>query len=275
MRRVAPVLALVLAVPAALPATAHAVRPPKLGNWEGTGSRGVAISFRLGRSGGRVDVLGGLTVSLPTSPVLCQAGPMTAAAVHYRQVGYGGPGSPPIPIFHYKPRQISLDVNDPGSFTVFTGRLRDRHTMVVHLHGVDQQPKHCGWPKRLRWIVHPRRRVPVKTGSWSGTISGADGIGGDVAVHVTSGGHVVDSFHARVDCPDRPDTGADSPNAEEFIHADGSFVGPLGRQVINGQRLTWHGRFAADTLTGTLSTVNSCTDNQSPLHVTFVAHPAD
>src|SRR3954453_12557335 len=112
MRRVAPILALVLAAPApaALPATAYAVHPPKLGNWEGTGSRGIGISFRLGHSGGVITVLGGMTVSLPTSPVLCPAGPTTAAAVHYGRVSYGGPGSPPIPIFHYKPRQISLDV---------------------------------------------------------------------------------------------------------------------------------------------------------------------
>ena len=274
MRRVALVLAMTMAAPVALPATAHAVRPPKLGNWEGTGSRGVAISFRLGRSGGRIDVLRGMTVSLPTAPVLCPAGPTTAAAVHYARVSYGGPGSPPIPIFHFKPRQIAIDVNDPGSFTVFTGRLRNRRTMVLHLAGVERQPRGCGWPKRMRWIVHPRPRAPVKPGSWTGTITG-DGIGGVVAVHVTASGHIVDSFHARVECPNRPGMGADSPMAEEFIHADGSFAGPLGKQTINGQPLTWHGRFAGDVLTGTLSTVDSCTDNQSPLEVTFVANPAE
>jgi hypothetical protein len=118
VRRVALTLALVSVVSASPPAAALAVRPPRLGNWEGAGSRGTAIR-------------GGLTVTLPTSPVLCPAGPREAAALPFERVSYVGPGSPPIAVFHFRPRDVALDVYALGMPASFSGTLRDRRTMVL------------------------------------------------------------------------------------------------------------------------------------------------
>ena len=267
-------LALVSVASASPPATALAVRPPRLGNWEGVGSRGTAISFHLVRSGHRVVIGGGLTVTLPTSPVLCPAGPMEAAALHFKRVSYAGPGSPPIAIFHFRPRDVDLDVYDRGIPVTFSGTLRDRRTMVLRTRGVAKQPRGCGWPKRLRFVVHPKHRTPATPGTWSGTFTGAAGVIGTVSTHVSDDGHIVDDFSADLTCDGGPSTGASAPMAEEFIHPDGSFSGPLGPpSKVNGQPFGWMGRFSGDTLTGTFSTWNLCTGG-GPLLASFAAHPA-
>lgn len=200
MRRLATAVFGVLMLGAVLvgvPGAASATAPPRLGTWEGKGSRGVQISFRLVRRRGRVTVARGMTVTLPTLPVLCPAGPLTAAAVHYRLVTYSGPGSPPISIFHYGPRELTFDVYDSGISAVYVGRLRNRHTMVLSAPAPARQPSGCGWPhKKLRWVVRRAHRVHVADGTWSGTLDS----GGTVDVHVSAGGSIVDAFQARVTC---------------------------------------------------------------------------
>ena len=278
MRRAALVLALVLATPLVAPSVAGAVRPPRLGNWEGHGSRGLSMSFRLVRHGRYIDVgPGGFTVSTPTFYALCPAGPDTAAAQHWASASYGGPSSHPVlPIFHYGPRDVTFDINGPGIFTTFSGKLRNRNTFVLHEPYTGRQPKGCGWPRTLRWIVHPRRRAPVADGTWTGTTSGENGLAGKITVKVVGTGHVVDDFEANWICGGESGGGGGSgiraPMAEEFIHADGTFTGPLGASLVNGQAQRWTGRFAGGTLTGTLHTWDVCT-GQGPLDVAFTAAP--
>jgi hypothetical protein len=272
MRRLATAVLLLLAA-AFVPGAASATAPPRLGTWEGKGSRGVHVSFRLVHSGGRVAVANGMTITLPTSPVLCPAGPLTAAAVHYRRVTYTGPGSPPITIFHYRPRELAFDVFDDGFGGAYTGRLRNRSTMVLTAPAPARQPRGCGWPRtKLRWVVHRARRVRVADGTWSGTLDN----GGTVELHVSAGGSIVDAFDAKVACSGAgpgPAGEVGSQDAEEFVDRRGSFAGPIGPQTVNGVRTSWTGRFAGDTLTGTLVTWAPCgTPGGGPVEAAFTGH---
>ena len=257
-------------------APAGAVPPPLTGNWEGTGSRGVAMSFRLTRAGHRIDLTGGLTVTTPTTPVLCPAGPRTAAAVFHPHAGYTGPGSPPLPVFHFKPRDVDIQLLGPGEFGDWSGTLRNRRTMVLSTSGVTRQPKGCGWPRRLRLVVRHVTRVPVSAGSWTGAFD-ETAVTGSVRLHVTAGGRIVDAFSAQAGCaaggPAPP--GEESTGAEEFIDRLGRFAGPLGRNVVNGVATGWEGRFAGDTLTGTVTMFDQCArPPHGALVAGFVAHPA-
>jgi hypothetical protein len=251
-------------------------RAPLTGNWEGSGSRGVAMSFRLGRVGRRIDVVGGLTVTMPTAPVLCPAGPRTAAAVFFAHPEYLGPGSPPISIFHFGARTVELqDLGGRVSGT-WAGTLRNRQTMVLTAPGVTSQRRGCGWPRRLRWVVRHVGRVHVANGSWTGTMSGP-GVSGTIHVHVTAHGHIVDAFLMQATCtaggPAPP--GADASGAEEFIDRHGRFAGPLGPNTVNGVQTGWNGRFAGDTLTGTVTMFDQCArPPHGALVATFIAQPA-
>ena len=272
MRRIG-LIALALLAQALAAGAAYASAPPRLGTWEGKGSRGIQISFRLVRSGSRVAVANGMTVTLPTLPVLCPAGPLAAAAVHYRRVTYTGPGSPPIKIFHYGPRELAFDMYDDGLSAVYTGRLRDRRTMVLTAPAPARQPAGCGWPRRkLRWIVHRARRARVADGTWSGTLDN----GGTLEVHVGTGGRIVDVFQAHVACPGMgpgPGVGVGSQKANEFVDLRGSFAGPIGRETVNGVRTSWKGRFAGGTLTGTVTTWAPCgAPGTGRLNAGFSAH---
>ena len=274
MRRLG-LIALALLAAALVPGAASATAPPRLGTWEGKGSRGLQISFRLVRSGGRVAVANGMTLTLPTLPVLCPAGPLAAAAVHYRRVTYTGPGSPPIAIFHYRPRELAFDVYDQGFSGVYSGRLRSRRTMVLTAPAPARQPTGCGWPrKKLRWVVHRARRVRVADGTWIGTLDN----GGTVEAHVSAGGSVVDAFQAHIACPGAgpgPGPGEDigSQKAEVFVDRRGSFAGPVGTETVNGVRTMWKGRFVGGTLTGTVTTWAPCgAPGGGRLDAGFIAH---
>lgn len=261
--------------PAAYPGAASATAPPRLGTWEGKGSRGLQISFRLVRGGGHVAVANGMTLTLPTLPVLCPAGPLAAAAVHYRRVTYTGPGSPPIAVFHYRPRELAFDVYDQGLSGVYSGRLRSRRTMVLTARAPARQPMGCGWPRKtLRWVVHRARRVRVADGTWIGTLDN----GGTVEVRVSAGGSVVDAFQAHVACPGAgpgsgPGEDIGSQKAEEFVDRRGNFAGPVGTETVNGVRTMWKGRFVGGTLTGTVTTWAPCgAPGGGRLDAGFIAH---
>jgi hypothetical protein len=257
-------------------APAGAVAPPLTGNWEGTGSRGVAMSFRLSRAGHRIDLTGGLTVTLPTLPVLCPAGPLAAAAVFYPRAGYSGPGSPPLSVFHFKPRDVDIQVLGPNQFGDWSGTLRNRRTMVLTTAGVTRQPAHCGWPRRLRLVVRHAPRVDVTAGSWTGAFDGPE-VMGSVRLHVTAGGHIVDAFTAQASCTGGGPGpgGVGTTGAEEFIDSQGRFAGPLGRNVVNGVATGWQGRFAGDTLTGAVTMYDQCARPPGgALVAAFVAHPS-
>jgi hypothetical protein len=273
MRRAIVVLASLMLASAAAPSGALAVRPPQLGNWEGHGSHGLSMSFTLKRHGRYIDVgPGGFTVTTPTFEALCPAGPQTAAAQHWDRASYAGPSSYPLlPIFHYKPRDVTFFIDVPGAFSTFSGKLRDRRTMVLQSPYTGHQRKGCGWPRTLRWVVHPVRRAPLANGTWTGTSMGPDGMIATVSADVVGAGHIVDHFKADWRCDaGGGGSGIEAPMAEEFIHADGTFIGPLGASVVNGQSQNWTGHFTGASLSGTIHTWNVCTGS-GPLDIPFAA----
>jgi hypothetical protein len=276
MRSAIVVLVSFLLAPMVAPSAAVAVRPPRLGNWEGHGSRGLSMSFTLKRHGRYIDVgRGGFTITTPTFQALCPAGSATAAAQHWDRAGYLGPASrPPLPIFHFRLREVSFGILGPGEFATFSGKLRNRRTMILKSPYTGHQAKGCGWPRSLRWVVHPKRRAPLTNGTWTGTTSGPDGITATVSAQVVGAGHIVDHFKADWQCDaGGGGSGIEAPMAEEFIHADGTFIGPLGGSFVDGLSQNWSGRFTGATLTGTIHTWNVCSGS-GPLDIPFAAQRA-
>jgi hypothetical protein len=272
------VLALALLPVTLSPVAARAgVPPPRLGTWEGTGSHSLAVSFRLVRIGHRIAAADGLIVTLP---VLCPPGGRQIDAFYFEHAGYTGPGSPPIPFlpppglppirFRVGPRDVQLDGYHKGEPSMITlaGKLLSPRTMVLSTPAT--VPKGCGWPTVLRFVAHPVHRVPVATGAWSGTLTAPGGITGNVQIHVTDHGRIVDSFAAS---ETRAGCGPIHVGQQyaEFVHPDGTFAGPIG--VIGGALTGWQGHFAGHTLTGTVTTPDSCVDPSKPLIATFIAHP--
>lgn len=253
------------------PVATVAVAAPRLGNWEGTGSKGVRISFRLVRSGKIIGLAGDhFTWTLPTQPALCPPGPHAEAAVDVPGAGYTGPGAPPLPVFHYKPRHMELEALQ--SFTTVDGTLRNRRTMVLHTDGPPSQPRGCGWPKHLKYVVHPRPRPRVADGQWTGTLSGPSSATGTVTADVQDGGHILDFLGLSISCPNQSPADTSYPGAEVFVRPNGSFVGPVGLSTtVNGVHEHWRGRFSAGTLRGALHTVDVCGDDLSPATLSFTA----
>ena len=222
MRRLATAVFGVLMLGAVLvgvPGAASATAPPRLGTWEGKGSRGVQISFRLVRRRGRVTVARGMTVTLPTLPVLCPAGPLTAAAVHYRLVTYSGPGSPPISIFHYGPRSSHSTYT-----TADLGRVRRPPAQPPH-DGAERAGARAT-AERV-WLAAQEAalgRAPSAQGARRQRhVSGTLDSGGTVDVHVSAGG--ASSTPSRRGLPaggPDPGGGLGSQNAEEFVDRRGS-----------------------------------------------------
>jgi hypothetical protein len=265
-------LALSFALAATMPATAvAAVVHPQLGNWEGAGSNGIAISFKLVRVHHRIAIGGGLTVTVPTTPVLCPAGALSAAAEYFKQVTYTGPGSAPDAVGGPNARAVAIQT-DP--FASFAGRLRSSDTMVLSAPGPKTEVPGCGWPRTLSWIVHRQSRAPVSASSWTGTLTGPGGITGAVSAVVIDHGHIVDQFQTRTVCPGGIAASLGAPGgAEEFIDRLGRFAGPVGPSILDGIGSLWQGRFSAATLTGTLTRDNPCAPG-TPVTLTFTAHPA-
>ena len=263
---------MLLALSATVPAVAGAaVVHPQVGNWEGTGSNGVAISFKLVRTHHRIAIAGGLTVTVPTSPVLCPAGALSAAAEYFKQVTYTGPGSAPEAISQPKARAVTI-VTDP--FASFAGKLRSSDTMVLTAPGPRTQPLGCGWPRTLTWAVHRVSRSQVSAASWTGTLTGPGGITGTVAAVVIDRGHVVDQFQTRALCPDGIAASLGAPGgAEEFVDRLGRFAGPIGPSSLDGIASLWQARFVGATLAGTLTRDNPCSPG-TPVTLTFSAQPA-
>jgi hypothetical protein len=265
-------LPVLLALSASVPAAAGAaVVHPQVGNWEGAGSNGVAISFKLVRTHHRIAIAGGLTVTVPTSPVLCPAGALSVAAEYFKQVTYTGPGSAPDAISQPKARAVTIET-DP--FASFAGKLRSSDTMVLTAPGPRAQPPGCGWPRTLTWVVHRLARAPVSAASWTGTLTGPGGITGTVSAVVIDRGHVVDQFQTRAVCPDGIAASLGAPGgAEEFVDRLGGFAGPIGPSILDGIASLWQGRFTGATLAGTLTRDNPCSLG-TPVTLTFSAHPA-
>ncbi len=232
------------------PAVAGVVPRPALGDWEGVGPHGLPLSFVLAKPHKSI-VIRNLVVGFP---VACPSKP-TPWVVEGFNSSYAGPGRPFR--IHYRgwtPRDIEITAFIPGQFPLIVyGRLKTRRHAALSMHVSPQQPKNCGWPRKLlTWSVRPRKRVAVPNGTWTGPLTIADGAG-TVTVNVKNAGRIVDLFKVDVTCQGPGGGGIQAgPPAGEFVAANGSFKGAAYSD-------RWQGRFGADgVLTGTFVSPDSC-----------------
>ena len=245
------------------PAAASVVPRPVLGDWEGVGPHGLPLSFVLAKPHKRV-VIRNLVIGFP---VACSSKPAPWVVEGFDS-SYAGPGAPfRIRYRGWTPRDIEITAFIRGQFPLIVyGRLKTRRHAAVSMHVSPQQPKNCGWPRKLlTWRVRPRKRVAVPNGTWTGPLTLPEGTG-TVTVKVKTAGRIVDLFKVDVTCPGPGGGGIQAgPPAGEFVAANGSFKGA----ALSDH---WQGRFAADgVLTGTFVSPDSC-GQVGQVTGTFTAH---
>ena len=238
---------------------------PALGDWEGVGPDGLALSFELVRSGRRV-VVRDFALGLPTG---CRTtGFQTWDAMAVARVEYIAPGSalhgpfPPL-----GPRQFELieppTVKQPFPFEM-TGAFSSARRGVLSVQSPHLPGCHRGWPRTLHFALIAARRMPVADGLWTGSITGPAPDTGTVTIRVIDGGRIETDFATSYACPGGGGSFELGP-----LPTTGYVIGPAGR--IGGARGTenyWHGRFGrAGTLAGTLDAAH-CGSNVFP---TFTA----
>lgn len=229
---------------------------PLAGNWEGSGSHGLPLSFSLARRHGR---LVATSIALG-APLGCPATERDAQVLPLSGVGYVGPGSAP---------------NQTSGRAVLSGRVPSR-TRLAHITGEfttpssgvfsigTRNPVGCGWPfPTLSWRVHRVPRTRIADGTWTASLTAPDITTGSVKLMVSGHGRVVQSFRSSYSCQTATVTSGgdfiDSP-AYEFIRPNGSFYSPLHGNPIHGHRTTWGGWLTrGGKLTGTLTIYDACT----------------
>jgi hypothetical protein len=232
------------------PGATGAVPRPALGDWEGVGPHGLPLSFVLHKRHGRV-AASNLVVGLPFN---CPSNPTPFVAAAFKSAAYSGPGAQPRLRFRgWKPFDIQITAFIPRQFPfVIYGRLWSSRHATLSAALSRSVPKHCGWPsKKVTWSLHPRKRIAVATGTWTGTVSVPNG-SGTVTAKVIAAGRIVDRFAVEITCTAGGGGSFSSgPPAGEFIAADGRFEGWGGAH--------WHGAFGADgTLNGTFLAGDYC-----------------
>jgi len=246
-------------------ARAKAVRPPVLGDWEGTGPNGLPLSFILTRVHGRISV-SELTVG---DPLFCPGRFAPTLANPFPQALYIGPGALPRVRINWRPTEIDIRVGMGAPFAPeWDGRLLGPRLMTLSEPAPINNPPGCGWSsRRLTWRATPAQRMPVTPGVWSGTVTGAGGTG-TVSVKVAASGRIVENFEVSVSC-----TEGGGGTSEIGPAAVGEFISAAGTFSDANRPAGFEGRFEpGGTLTGTLtgSYAQGCAPGGS---LGFTAHP--
>jgi hypothetical protein len=146
------------------------------------------------------------------------------------------------------------------------GRLLGPRRATLSTPARTNQPRGCGWSsKRLTWRLAPAKRVTVRPGVWSGTVS-VPGGSGTVSVTVMPSGRIVQLFKVSVDCPSGGGSFSAGPaKVGDFIAADASFEDA-------NRPSSFQGRFGADgSLSGTVTA--SLPQSCGASSFAFAAHP--
>lgn len=250
---------------------------PVAGDWEGTGSDGIPLSFELVRRSGRV-VATSIALGSPNS---CPADARDSDAIPLQKVGYAGPGGVDSTGFFGSSPTATLSgklSDDPSFIALIQGRFTTPRTGTFEAR--TKPPNGCGgWPKSIiKWKVHRAARRVVPDASWAAELSGPGISSGTIGVVVAGKGRVVSSFTGSLTCNDTDRQGIEQQGNESFgstpaylfIHPDGNFHSPLKADAINGLPTTWDGTFSpSGALTGTLSVWDPCTNG--PVNTTFTA----
>ena len=231
---------------------------PVAGDWEGTGSHGLPLSFALARRHGQL-VATSIAVGAPEA---CPAMARNAEAVPLSAVAYSGPGAGSGR--STGSAALSGQLPGHGGSVSLTGRFTSRHAGTFSI-AISRTVKGCGWPKgALTWQVHSARRPPVADRAWTAALTGPGIPHGTVKVVTASQGRVVKSFRTSFTCETSSATGTnsfDDVTAWDFIRPDGRFYSPTRGDTLKGRPVTWSGRISPrGALTGRLSIYDACTN---------------
>lgn len=248
-----------------LAASTHTRSPrPALGDWEGIGPHGLPFSFELVRVRRRV-VIRDLT---PGDPLYCPGHLAPTDAYSYPRATYIGPGALPVVRINWRANEMVIRVGMGAPFDLeWDGRLLGRRAATLSEPAPTNEPKGCGWTsKRLTWRLAPAKRVAVRPGLWSGTVTVPGGTG-TVSLTVTPSGRVIQWFKVSIQCAAGGGSFSVGPaKVGEFIAASGSFSDA-------NRPSSFQGRFTpAGTLTGTLT--GSLPDSCDASSFAFTAQPA-
>jgi hypothetical protein len=234
-----------------------------LGDWEGVGPHGLPFSFSLARVHGRITI-SDLTTG---DPLYCPGRLEPTDAYAYPRATYIGPGALPVVRIGWQPGEILIRVGRGTPFEPqWDGRLLGPRRATLSTPAPTNQPRGCGWSsKRLTWRLASAKRVTVRPGGWSGTVSVPAG-SGTVSVTVMPSGRIVQLFKVSVDCPSGGGSFSAGPaKVGDFIAADGSFEDA-------NRPSSFQGRFGADgSLTGTVTA--SLPESCGARSFAFAAHP--
>lgn len=249
---------------------------PVAGDWEGTGTDGIPLSFELKRRHGHV-IATAVTLGSQGS---CPANGRDAEAVPLERVGYAGDGG-----------RYRVGLSASPTAASLTGRLSYDQKFTASISGHFTSPRagtfettpfprsSCGWPTKLIvWKVHAAKRRAVRDGGWTAQLSGQEVTSGALQLSVVGGGRVLKSVSGNFNCQYTDSYGNlhqdnesfDANPAYEFIQDTGVFYSPVDSNLANGYPTTWEGTFSAGGgLSGTLDVYNPCT--QGPTQMTFSA----
>jgi hypothetical protein len=258
-------LGAVAATPVMASTHTHAALAPALGDWEGTAPHGLPFSFSLTRVRGRITI-SDLTVG---DALYCPGRLAPTNAYAYMRATYIGPGALPVVRINWAADELLIRVDQRTPFEPqWDGRLLGPRRATLSSPAPPNEPRGCGWPtKRLTWRLAPAKRLAVKPGAWTGTVT-IPGGSGTVSLTVGPSGRIVQVFHADIQCPTGGGGGygVDPGKVGEFIAADGSFA---DANLPGG----FSGRFApGGRLTGTVR--GGLTQGCGAASYRFTAHPA-
>lgn len=227
---------------------------PQAGNWEGTGSHGLPLSFALARRHGQLVA----TAIALGAPFACPANERDTEAVPLSDVSYAGPGAGGGSVGAVLSGRVpggaeTAHVN--GTFSTATSG-----TFSVQVKG----SVGCGWPSgTLTWQVHREPRERVAAREWSAVLTSPGIVDGRVTLAVAAHGRVVQSFRSSFTCQTATAAGSEGFSASpayEFIRPGGHFYSPLKGNSIKHHHTLWTGEFTpAGVLKGTLTIYDSCT----------------
>jgi hypothetical protein len=241
-----------IAVAALVPGTvaARSVRTPVVGNWEGTGPHGLALSFQLARRGSRLRA----TALAVTVPVGCPPTVRQTVTLAGTNPVYAGPRAAPPGLSRpllSKPGTIGLTFTAARYVVDLEGPLLNRRRALLRMSAPAGANVAC-WPRTLRFTTRPATRTAVADGAWTGSLASTNGVTGAIRLVVAGRGRAVTSFSFALHCPDTSGAPAYSYGPDvngQFIRADGTFTGP----VASSAAIAWKGRFGGEKVSGSLA----------------------
>lgn len=183
-------------------AAASAPIRPVLGDWEGRGPLGLRLSFAFVKHGNKT-VVRDMALGLPTG---CRSSGQASWTVATEpKLEYAAPGSKLHAPFKALGAKQFFFLLPPTTKSRYPAEIDG--TFSDARHGALSIPSpttvgctSTGWPKTLRFSLAASRRVSVRDGLWTGSLTTAQ-TSGTVAIRVIGGGRIETDFKVAFTCP--------------------------------------------------------------------------